>query len=302
MTEQTGANAPDDLQALRDNLKEKWGHLEARRDELLATAASWGDSIGDDAEKATQLTDFVGQLVALMKAAENARVAEKEPFLLSERAVDGFFNTGIAAKLKPAVTRLKDGVLARYLRAKAEREKREAQEAAERARLEAERLRLEAEAKARAEEEAERARLAALAPPPPPVDPAVYPGEEPPAPQPAPAPAAAAPSPAAQAAQRAAEAAHAEATRLESKASGKASAFGKSRGDFGALGTLRSEKTCALQNRDLIDWQQLGPHITDEALAQAGRAWVKANPQAKLGLHTLPGFDIFERDLTQVRR
>lgn len=105
----------------------------------------------DDAT-APKAADFIKQLTATIKDAEGRRIAAKEPYLAASRTVDGFFKRfGDALdKDKASVSRR----LTAYQQAKAEEERRrhEAEAAAQRA--------AEAEAR-RIADEAERAKLAA---------------------------------------------------------------------------------------------------------------------------------------------
>lgn len=143
-------NPPSDDVVFLTELASRHGPLLERRAELLDAAKRVPETI-DNAETANKAADFVKQLAAHEKAANNARTKEKEPFLERGRWVDGFFKTtavaGIAA-VKKNVTQL----LTAYQRkiAEEERQRREAEE--RRQREEAERARREAEERAKAAE------------------------------------------------------------------------------------------------------------------------------------------------------
>lgn len=119
-----GGNAPNDYEAIK-----------ARIDELLPVAEKWAaerPEITDD-ETATKCDAFLGQIEAELKAAEKARVDEKEPHLSAGRAVDTKYKP-LAMTLEAAKALLKPR-LAKYLKgkqAKLDHERMEAQIAAER--------------------------------------------------------------------------------------------------------------------------------------------------------------------------
>lgn len=153
-------------QQIAENLKEKHAKL-IERAELLEGMDGRAPDITDQTV-ADKVAEAVRQCTALEKAAEGERVAEKEPYLSAERAVDGFFRNLV----KP-VTAAKEGLLRKLTtwQRKIDDEKREKlrQEAAEQARQAQEAARLAAAAKtetafqeaARAEEQAAETKKAA---------------------------------------------------------------------------------------------------------------------------------------------
>jgi hypothetical protein len=115
--------------------------LNDRLEELLGSASRAPQTIEntDQAEKCTSLTKMLKELV---KAAENARVQEKEPHLNAGRAVDAFF-----AKISdPASSAAKDMEkrLNAFIQAQREAERKAALEAARKAKEEADRMAAEA--------------------------------------------------------------------------------------------------------------------------------------------------------------
>jgi len=93
-------------------------------------------------------------------------------------------------------------------------------------------------------------------------------------------------------AQRQETAAEAKETKVVTAKPGE---FGKVRGDFGALGTLRQFWTHANIDRDALDLESLRQHIPMAALDQAVRSFIDA------GGRELVGVDIYEDNRTQVR-
>lgn len=132
-----GDNQPPRAAALQDELSARHLQLAARRDELLEAMKRAPEKVTDD-ETAGRVGDFIKQIMACHKNAEATRVAEKEPHLESCRVVDGWFKkiTDPLASAKKAM----EERLNKYLVAKAEAARREAEEKARREREEAERL------------------------------------------------------------------------------------------------------------------------------------------------------------------
>ena len=127
-----------------DRLSDDHRDLLNRVEELAARANNGPREIKSDDD-----LDACGQLsldaAALTKELDAARVEEKRPYLEAGRDVDGFFGTPID-RLKRIKTAF-EGVASAYMRAVAERKRREAEEAARKAREEEE-ARLEAARKA----------------------------------------------------------------------------------------------------------------------------------------------------------
>lgn len=134
MSTTIGGNKPPQSEIFI-NLSERHNDLLTRRDDLLAEELP--AEIESD-EMLGHVGDYVKQLDACLKGAETTRVSEKDVYLRGGREVDGFFGS----ILQPLVAR-KTNALARqgkYMRAKAEAERRRRLEEAERARREAEEL------------------------------------------------------------------------------------------------------------------------------------------------------------------
>jgi len=137
-------------QIIRDEIAEHHGHLKPRTDQLLTNINEVPDPIPEDL--APKVADFIKSITAHVKALNGARTAVKEPYLEASRLVDGIFKTQIEpleAGKKTIEARL--GVV---LRAKEERQRREAEEKARLEREAAEQRRREAEERARLEREA----------------------------------------------------------------------------------------------------------------------------------------------------
>ncbi len=105
--------------------------------DLIKRAGEFPDEVADTA-MAGEFGDFIKEMMTHHKAAEAARVASKEPHLVAERAVDGFFKP-ILVPLKRAKERM-EGTLGRYLRSVEREERRKREEEEQRAREEADRL------------------------------------------------------------------------------------------------------------------------------------------------------------------
>ncbi len=83
-------NPPEEIELLREKLKDTHGPLLERGAELVAMKDRLPASC-DDEDTAAKLADAIKACTAYTKNADAARVAAKEPFLLSGRVVDGFF-------------------------------------------------------------------------------------------------------------------------------------------------------------------------------------------------------------------
>lgn len=136
---------PSDQEILQERLAERAADLRKRADDLLDAEARAPQPTDDDS--AGKLGDYIKMITAAHKAIEAKRVDEKEPFLASGRAVDGFFKKMVEPL--EALKARQERRLQEYLRRKRDEE---------RARLQAEAERQAAEARARA---AEAARLEA---------------------------------------------------------------------------------------------------------------------------------------------
>lgn len=247
-------NPPADANPLRDRLAEESTTLLARRDELLNGAARVPATVEDD-ETAGKVADFIKLTTACIKSAEALRVGRKEPFLESGRIVDGFFKA-----VTDPLDKMKRGIEARltvWQRFKAEEERRVRQEAERVAREAAE----AAAAAARAAELAvqdERLLNAAI-----------------------------------EAAARAKQA-QADAVVAEKAAAVKPAELSRTRGEVGAVASLRTFWDFTDLERDTLDLETLRQHLPADALEKAVRSFVKA------GGRQLRGCRIFENTATRV--
>lgn len=237
-------NAPSQAEMLRDDLGIKHADILARADELLAAALRVPDTVGDD-ETAGKVGDFIKQITACGKAAESARVSEKEPHLAASRVVDGFFKA-----VTDPLDKAKKGIESRltvFLRAKEEAARKE------RERIAAEE-RAAAEAARKAAEEAEKAAQdsAGLATA---ID-----------------------------AAEAARKAQADAETATKAAEVKAAELSRSRGEYGSLASLRTFMDFADLDRATLDLEALRHHLPVEALEKAVRAYIKAGGRELRGV------------------
>lgn len=138
------------LPPLKERLAADYQSLIARANELGEAATRAPETIGDD-ETLGKVGDLVKLIAACIKAADAARVNEKEPFLVGGRQVDGFFKT-VTDRLTATKRNLETRVGV-YLRRKAEEERLRRHEEECLKREEAERL----AAQARTETDLDRA-------------------------------------------------------------------------------------------------------------------------------------------------
>jgi hypothetical protein len=143
-------NPPSRIEEVNKNLKFTHSALEGRGAELLEACERVPDVQDDDT--AGKAADFIKQVTACIKTAEATRKDAKEPSLAEGRAIDGFFKA-ISEPLLEAKKKI-DTNLSVFLRKKEAEERRKREEEA---RI-AEEARKKAEAEAR---EAERKRKAA---------------------------------------------------------------------------------------------------------------------------------------------
>ena len=237
MSAQQGHNLPDDPAiALQENLNERHHALLTRAQALLDGVARVPDVITSE-EESGRIGDFQKQITGHEKKMDAQRVAEKEPFLAAERAVDGYFNP-LRVKLKAAAADLneRDTIYRRKVVAE-ERRKREAAERA--AREEADRLAKKAaelEAKARTEKSLQKAVEA----------------------------------------EAAAKQAAADAEEAAKHAAAKPADLARTRGDHGSVSSLKTFWDFVDLDKDAIDLEYLRPHLPIEAIEQAIRSAIKA--------------------------
>lgn len=155
-----GHNNPPDLQTgpeLRDTLELVHADLVARKNEMLDMAAAFHadhPSVDDDAASG-ELAGVIRQILLQAKVADQTRVGVKGPYLVSEKIIDNFFTAGIKTPLESAAVELNKKQTA-YQRAKEDRRRREAEEAARIAREAEDARRREAEKAERERQRAER--------------------------------------------------------------------------------------------------------------------------------------------------
>ena len=250
-------NPPPDLLVgddLRAKLARDHENLTARKDQLVDA----GNRIPEvnDEDSARKVSDFVVQLSACAKAADAARVGEKEPYLNGGRVVDGFFKAisdpldVVKKKAERSLTEYHRAVAAAE-RARREEEARKAAEAA-------------AEARRKAEEEA-RAIADAKS-----LQDAV-------------------------AAEKAAEQAAADAALAAKAADAKPADLSRTRGEFGAVSSLRTFWDFDSLDREKLDLETLRNYLPQEGLESAIRSFIK------IGGRTLNGVRIFENTKVTVR-
>ena len=227
---------PVDADPIRDRLVEKYAELEERKNKLLAGAARVPPI--EDADTAQRVTDFIKQLQGFDKQAEALRVAEKEPFLMGSRAVDGFFK-GHTGPVKQAHKDVSAN-LQSYLR-RVEEEARQVAE--EKARVERERERQEREAAERQAREASDEVALQLA---------------------------------VEAEARAKQAA-ADAVVADREARAKPAEFSRTRGDLGGVSSLKQFWDFRIVTREHIDLEALRPYISPEDIEKAIRRYVATN-------------------------
>jgi hypothetical protein len=248
---------PPDLligETLREKLAEDHAKLIYRRDELLAAAVRIPDVTDEDI--ARRVSDFIKQVTAAAKAAEGARVSEKEPYLAGTRTVDGFFKA-----ISDPLDLVKRGIekkLTLYLREKAEQERRERMERERLAREEEERRRREA-AEAERKLADERTLNEAIE------------------------------------AQARAEQAAAEAIKAEKEATAKAAEMSRIRGEYGAVSSLRTTWTFSDLSRAELDLEALRAHIPLDGLERAVRSFIKAGGRQLKGCNIFETTDAVVR-------
>lgn len=282
-TRQDVINYATDPAVILDALADATKDMAKRTDELIAANDRVPATI-DDAENETRIIDYIRMLNAGIKDVEGRRKAAKDPYIMAGKAVDGYFKrkSDELARIKSSA----NGKLTDYQRRKAEEErvrrmeqerlaredaerKRLAEEArlkAERERQEVEEARLEAERERLREEGVLEAELEEVAPVPPEVE------DE-------------------HTAEAAAEV-HAADQRAEDAAKdAKAGAAERSRGrgEFGAVGSLRTTWDFEIEDPSAIPLATLRAYIGTDCLEKAVRGYVKQ------GGRELKGVRIFER-------
>lgn len=243
------------LPPLDELLPEETTELVARRDELLGSFARMPLTVDSD-EVNGKAADLVRMMNSCIKSVEAARVARKEPYLAGGRQIDAHF-----ALIKDPITKAAKAVEMRmtvYQREKA---------AAERAAREAEARRQAAEAEA-ARKAAEEAELVAES------------DEQ---------------LAVAIAAEEAAAQAAADAETARRAAEASAADLSRSRGELGAVSSLRTFFDFKDLDKERLDLETLRAFIPMDALEKAVRAFVRS------GGRELRGVTIFRNTSTVVR-
>jgi hypothetical protein len=248
---------PPDLlvgDALRERLRDHYGDLAKRRDALVEAAERVPAIESDDV--AAKVSDFIKQVMAVVKAAEVQRVGEKEPYLEGGRGVDGFFRaiTDPLDKVKRSIEQR----LTVYLREKADRERREREERERLAREEETRRRREAEEAERKLRDEQSLKVAMEA-------------------------------------EDRRKQAEADRIQAEKDAQAKAADLSRTRGEYGAVSSLRTTWTFSDLDRAALDLEALREHLPIDGLERAVRSFIKA------GGRELRGVNIFETTNATVR-
>ncbi|MFM8747536.1 MAG: hypothetical protein ACKOED_12875, partial [Aestuariivirga sp.] len=253
-----GHNSPPPDLLLGEPLRDRLAEENGQliaRRDELLAAAARIPAIDSD-DVAGRVSDYIKQLTALTKAAESKRTDAKEPYLEGGRNIDGFFRA-ITDPVAKAKTAI-ERRLTDYLRDKEARARREREERERSARQAAETARREAEAKARALTD-EPSLEAAIA------------------------------------AQKAAETASADLVKASQAAAAKPAELSRTRGDYGAVSSLRTQWDFDEIDREALDLEALRFHIPADGLERAVRAFIKA------GGRELSGTRIHETTVASVR-
>jgi hypothetical protein len=253
-----GDNRPPPDLLTGETLREKLSEDHAkliRRRDDLLAAAERIPDIEDD-DIARRVSDFIKQVMVAAKASEGARIAAKEPYLDGGRTIDGFFKA-----ISDPLDLVKRGIekrLTLYLREVADRERREREERERLAREEETRRRREAEEAERKLRD-ERSLKAAIE------------------------------------ARARADQAEADRIRAEKDAQAKAADLSRTRGEFGAVSSLRTSWVFADMDRATIDLEALRSHLPMDGIERAIRSFVKAGGRSLKGCHIFETTDAVVR-------
>jgi hypothetical protein len=240
-----GHNSGNRVQILRDELAERHQPILARADELSAAYGRAPAAVDSD-DIAGQMADFVKQFSTAIKRANDARTAEKEPHLEAGRVVDGFFKAVIDG-LEAKKRALTDRLTA-YQRKKAEEERQRRLAAEAAAREEAARKEREArEAAEQAKDDDSLAHAIAI--------------------------------------EETAEQSKADAIEASAAASAKPAELSRTRGDYGALSSLRTSWVFEITDRAVLDLEKLRPYFAPADLDKAVRGFVRAGGRDLAGAH-----------------
>jgi hypothetical protein len=258
LIELIGHNSPPPDLLLGDALRDRLAEENGQliaRRDELLAAAGRIPPIDSD-DVAGRVSDYIKQLTALAKAAETRRAGAKEPYLEGGRNIDGFFRA-ITDPVAKAKTAI-ERRLTDYLREKEARARREREEQERLARETAEKARREAEARAKALAD-EQSLQAAIA------------------------------------AEKAAETASADLVKAAQAAEVKPAVLSRTRGEYGAVSSLRTQWVFDEIDREEIDLEVLRFHIPADGLEKAVRSFIKA------GGRELRGTRIYETTAAVVR-
>ena len=253
---------PDYAQEVTDRMAADYAEMATSVSSVLEEARGLPEAV-DDEDDLHKVSEIVVRMRDTINRADAARKAEKEPYLRSGQAIDGFFNSLIERldKAIKVISKRAHEYQQRKLAAERERRRLEA-EATARAELE---LRRKAEQQAR---EAEEARLAADR---------ARKAEHIETKSAAAVEAEQAASNAkieAQIAADAAEAAHIDTLR-------KPAELARSRFDDGRLTTMRQVPFVEILDKMKLDAVALWPFVKEEHALQALKAWAKTNSHKK---------------------
>ena len=258
----TLTNRPDPVPGILAQLETDYGYLIKAVDDYDVEASAMPATVRDE-DTRHRFAEAISRMQKTTKSIENARTAEKAPFLASERAVDGFF-MALNRRLGDVVDDL-NACLTKYLNVLREQERARQEAAAAEARRQARLAQEEAQAaqeKAQAEERASARRRAA---------------EE------------------ASRKEQEADRHTVAAMAAEQAAQAKPAEVVRGRSDSGKLSTLRTTWVGEILDLDELDVERLKPFIAKQHLEQALRAYVRA------GHRELRGAAIYETSSAQVR-
>lgn len=201
-----------------------------------------------DATTAKQAADYMTQLGAVLRTAEDARTKENAPYLRGQRVINGLFKD-IMEPLEKAKKTVNERVT-KYLQKVAADEAKRVREAAEKARREQEAAEAAAAAaRAKVEEKRDQGKTVTVK------DVAAV-----------------------ETAQEKADYAAANLERVEDRLAVAPSKLGGSiRGSLGKAISLKRNLTYKDLDKDKIDLEKLRPYFTQDALEKAVRAYINAN-------------------------
>lgn len=226
----------DNQPPLPEALAADHADLIRRRDELIEAAARTPATIEDEATN-KRFADFVKQLQALDKTANVKRVDAKEPFLKAGREVDGFFK-GITDPIAK-VKAIMEARMTTYQRKVAKAERKRLAAEAEAARAAAAAAQMEADLAAEAAKTAQD------------VDDAIE-------------------------AEQAAAKAALEAANARKATEAKPAELSRTRGDFGAVASLKTWIDFENIDRATIDLEALRYYLPMDGIEKGVRAYIKA--------------------------